>query len=89
MPTLDQKYLLELSMSLEEDLVFKRFDFIEKIDQLEKEYGPIHTIRVDNPTGIILGYTDEQGQAKKISEEMRQTFDEVVQKNESKKSNEE
>lgn len=85
MPTPDQKYLLELSMSLEEDLVFKRFNFIEKIDQLEKEYGPIHTIRVYNPTGIILGYTDEQGQAKKISEEMRQTFDEVVQKNEQRR----
>lgn len=84
-PTPDQKYLLELSMSLEEDPVFKRFDFIEKINQLEKEYVPIHTIRVYNPTGIMLGYTDELGRAKKISEEMRQTFDEVAQKNEERK----
>lgn len=80
-PTPDRKYLLELSMALENDIVFEHFNFLREIEQLEKAYEPVQSIRVYNPTGIRLGYTDDEGQSQMISEERRTIFEEVKSKN--------
>lgn len=82
MPTPDRKYLLELSMSLEGDIVFQNFDFLQEIEQLEKAYAPVQSIRVYNPTGIILGHADKEGKSEMISDEMRPIFEEAKNKNE-------
>lgn len=74
MGTPDQKYLIELSASLENDNVFKRFNFLETIDQLEKDYAPIQSIHVYSPNGIILGYTDKDGKSQEVLDEMRPVF---------------
>lgn len=82
MPTPDKKYLIELSMSLEDGEVFRSFNILEKIKQLEETYEPIHSIRVYNPTGISFGSLGEQGGAAEISAEMRPYFEEAKQENE-------
>ncbi|AOV07260.1 hypothetical protein BI350_06715 [Sporosarcina ureilytica] len=74
MATPDRKYLLELSASLENDNIFNRFNFLETIAQLEKDYAPIHSIHVYSPNGIILGYTDKDGKSKEVLDDMRPVF---------------
>lgn len=75
LPTHDQKYLFELSMSLEEDEVFQNFNFLETIDWLKKEYEPIHSIRIYNPYGIVLRNTEEDEEVCTVSSEMKSIFD--------------
>ncbi len=82
MPTHDQKFLIELSLSLEEGSVFETFNIFKKMAELEKEYKPIHSIRLYHPTGISFRYTNDEEGTKNISEEMRPIFNEAKRKNE-------
>lgn len=75
LPTHDQKYLLELSMSLDEDEVFQNFNFIDTINRLKNEYEPIHSIRIYNPYGIVVRNTEEDLGVREVPNEMRATFD--------------
>ncbi len=78
MPTPDHQYLLELGISLEDDEVFKQFNFLTTIDSLVSDYDAINSIHVYSPSGLILGYTDSDGNSKKISDEMRPVFLEAL-----------
>lgn len=74
LPTHDQKYLFELSMSLEEDEIFQNFNFLETIDRLKKEYEPIHSIRIYNPYGIVLRDIEDD-EVHTVPSEMQSIFD--------------
>lgn len=84
MPTYDQKYLIELSLSLEDNDVFEMFDIFKKMKELEKEYKPIHSIRVYHPTGISFKDANDTVKLKEIAEEMRPIFDAAKRENERK-----
>lgn len=78
MSTPDQRYLFELGISLENDEVFKQFNFLTTIDTLTSDYEAISSIHVYSPSGLILGYSDSDGNAKRIADEMRPFFLEAL-----------
>lgn len=78
MPTPDQQYIIELGFSLEEDEIFKRFNFLETIETLESNYSEINSINVYSTGGLILGYTTIDGKSREVSDEMRPIFKEVL-----------
>lgn len=84
MPTYDQKYLIELSLSLEDNVVFEMFDIFKKMKELEEEYKPIHSIRVYHPTGISFKDANETEELTEIAEEMRPVFEAAKRENERK-----
>lgn len=78
MPTPDGKYLIELSMGIENDVFFKQFNFLDRITALENEYEAIDTIYVYSRSGYILGYAMMDGTEVKIDEEFRPVFLEAL-----------
>lgn len=76
--TPDEQYILELSMSLKDDLVLEKFNYKEKIQQFKDDYAPIHSIRIYNPMGIALGYTGKSKELVEVSEDMQPIFEEVL-----------
>lgn len=84
MPTPDGKYLLELSMLLEKDELFKQFNFLNAIASMKDDYDAINSIHVYSRNGLILGYTDIDGEPKMISDEMRPVFLEALREEEAK-----
>lgn len=84
MPTPDQQYIIELGFSLEEDEIFKRFNFLETIEALEEKYSLINSINVYSPGGLILGYTSADGKSKEVIDEMKPIFKEVLRNGEAK-----
>lgn len=79
MPTPDQKYLFELSMSLENGEIFESFNILEKMAQLEEDYKPIQSIRMYNSTGLSFGSDHD---VKEVSDETWDVFEEAKRMNE-------
>ena len=73
MPTHDKKYVIELGYSLEDDLIFQEFNFIEEIENLVQTYDTINEINVLNMGGLALGNLD-----KKLPKDRRDIFKQVL-----------
>jgi len=69
-PTRDKKYLLELGVSLEDEAIFKKFDFMKTIAALESEYKAINSIRIYNSAGFLLGFPEGDVYVKELSPSM-------------------
>ncbi|MGE5703464.1 MAG: GGDEF domain-containing protein, partial [Clostridia bacterium] len=61
MGTPDQRYLIELSFSLENGAIFREFNFFTAIDEIKQKYPLIYEINVLNKGGISLGQSIETG----------------------------
>ncbi len=70
MPTLDQRYILELGLTLQGGEIFKQFDFMETIDVLVQENDAINSIHIYNSAGFLFGFGDEESYVKKITPTM-------------------
>lgn len=77
MPTPDHKYLIELGFLLEDQDLFKQFNFLETIDDLVKEYDIINSIKVYNSGGNPLGVKTENYEQKSIQPPYREVFEKV------------
>lgn len=76
-PTSDHLYLIELGYELGEEEIFKQFNFLDVITQLESKYEAINAIHVYNSGGFILG-EQEADQPLVIPEERRAIFEQAV-----------
>lgn len=77
MPTPDHLYLIELAASLEDEEIFKKFNFLETSKELEDTYDIIDSIHVYNSGGFILGQKTDGYMQKKIEEPFFSVFNEV------------
>lgn len=84
--TPDHKYIIELGVSLEDDDIFKEFNFLDIIDALESEHKAIHSIHVYSSVGLILGYMDADGRSKEVDENMRSIFKEALSSGEAEET---
>lgn len=76
-PTPDHLYLIELAVSLEQEEIFKQFNFLETSRELENTYDIIDSIHVYNVGGFLLGHKTENFKQKKIEEPFYSIFKEV------------
>ena len=76
MPTHDKKYLIQLGYSLMDSEIFKEFNILHVIQQLEARYPTINDINVLNIGGLALGEPIETG---KLPEERRSAFERALQ----------
>lgn len=86
MATPDQKYIIELAVSLENDEIFERFNFMTTIEKLVADYNAINSINVYNLSGYLLGYTTRDRVAKKIADEMLPVLKEAARSGEAKET---
>lgn len=70
----DGKFVVELGYSLENDDVFDEFGFSDAINEIEKDYSAIESIRVLNIGGLPIGEEQE-----KLSPENREAFEQALQ----------
>lgn len=77
MPTSDQKYIIELGVLLEDQDIFKQFNFLTTIESLLKEYETIDSIKVYNSGGNHLGIKTENFQNEKIEQPFLEIFEQV------------
>ena len=77
MPTPDHKYLIELGFLLEDNEIFKQFNFLESINELVKEYDDINSIKVYNSGGNPLGVKTENFNQELIQQPYRDVFEKV------------
>ncbi len=73
MATPDRKYLIELGYSLQDDEIFRQYNFFEKIEELEEKYPIINQINVLHFGGNTYGQP-----AQKLPKERRAAFDEAL-----------
>ncbi|QTD41464.1 GGDEF domain-containing protein [Sporosarcina sp. Te-1] len=83
-PTPDHHYLIELAVSLENEDLFKKFNFLETSKELEDTYDIIDSIHVYNSGGLLLGHKTENFEQKKIQEPFYSVFKEVGRSGEPK-----
>lgn len=86
MPTPDQKYIIELAVSLENNDIFKQFNFIKTIEELVADYDAINSINVYNFSGFLLGYTALDQVSRKIDNEMLPILKEAAYSGEAKET---
>ncbi|MCG7346065.1 GGDEF domain-containing protein [Sporosarcina sp. ACRSL] len=77
MPTPDHKYLIELGFLLEDQEIFKQFNFLKSIDELVEEYDVINSIKVYNSGGNALGVKTENFKQEIIQPPFREVFEKV------------
>lgn len=78
-PTPDHRYLIELGVALEDEEIFKHFNFLETIDLLEYTYADvIKSIRVYSPSGVLMG-TEGDEEYRNIDESLLPLFKEALQ----------
>ncbi|MEK5037945.1 GGDEF domain-containing protein [Sporosarcina sp. FSL K6-3457] len=74
MPTPDHKYIVELSVALEDKEIYQEFNFMKTIAILEEKYDEINSIRVYNSAGRQLGVTE----VRKVLPSMRSVIRETL-----------
>lgn len=79
MPTPDHKYIIELSLPLEDKEIFQQFDFMRTIALMEEKYDVINSIRIYNSTGLQLGVKE----VRKVLPAMRSVIRETLRSEES------
>ncbi len=82
--TPDKKYLLELGVSLEDDEIFKYFNFFDTITDLEERFSIIDSIKVYNSGGYILGASYKHAEDLSESPTKLAVFNEVKKLGKSK-----
>lgn len=70
MATKDKQYMIELGYALEEDIIFKEFNFKNVINEIVDSYDSINDIHILNIGGLLLGEP-----AVGLSEERREAFE--------------
>ncbi|WP_342510790.1 GGDEF domain-containing protein [Sporosarcina sp. FSL K6-1522] len=74
MPTPDRKYILELSVPLENKAIFQQFDLMTTINKLEKEYDAISSIRVYNSAGHLLDFRKDRASVQKLPPDLKEVL---------------
>ncbi|WP_438311410.1 GGDEF domain-containing protein [Sporosarcina sp. FA9] len=82
MPTPDHKYIIELGVLLQDDVIFKQFNFLTTIESLIEDYDAINNINVYTSGGLLLGYTTQSSVPEKIEDDVHPIFKDVLAKNE-------
>lgn len=77
-PTHDHKYLIELGLYLENNPIFKSFNFLEISNKLKEKYSNINDITVFTTSGKALGKSGEDGKSLLVSTENRPFFNKAV-----------
>ncbi|MGG1311369.1 GGDEF domain-containing protein [Cohnella laeviribosi] len=77
-PTPDHKYLIELGLYLEDNPIFKSFNFLEVINKLKEKYCYIHDITVFTTSGKAIGKPGEDGKSLLVADENRPFFEKAV-----------
>ncbi|MBE1554435.1 GGDEF domain-containing protein [Sporosarcina limicola] len=85
-PTPDNKYLLELGVTLEEKEIFQEFNFKKTISALERKYDAINTIRIYNSAGFLLGFPEDGIYIKELSSSMLPIFRDAILSGEPRES---
>lgn len=77
MPTPDHMYLIELGMNLENEEIFKQFNFLDTINELTNEIEVIDQIQVYNSDGYVVGVKSDDGDKLRIDGQFYAIFKEV------------
>lgn len=77
-PTHDHKYLIELGLYLENNPIFKSFNFLEISNKLKEKYSNISDITVFTTSGKSIGKSGEDGKSLLVSDENRPFFNKAV-----------
>lgn len=77
-PTHDHKYLIELGLYLENNPIFKSFNFLEISNKLKEKYSNINDITVFTTSGKAIGKSGEDGKSLLVSDENRPFFNKAV-----------
>ncbi|WP_103110010.1 methyl-accepting chemotaxis protein [Brevibacillus reuszeri] len=88
MPTHDNKYLLEVSVNLQDSELFQTFNFLEVSEEITKKYSIVKNITVYSHDGYALGKQGSDGKALRVPEHLLPTFTEAFQTQQMKKIDE-
>lgn len=75
MATRDKKYLIQLGYSLEDEDIFKQFNFLGTADELVQKYASIYAIHILNTGGYPLG---KPADSSYLSPERRAAFEHTL-----------
>lgn len=78
MATSDKKYMIELGYALENEPIFKDFDFIKVAEELTKDFSVIEGLHILNMGGIPFGEKEPKEKVPK----RREAFEQAREKNE-------
>ncbi|MFK2825432.1 GGDEF domain-containing protein [Bacillus sp. B190/17] len=77
-PTPDHKYLIELGYSLDDEEIFKQFNFLKVLAELESTYPSIYKIQIYNSEGFLLGEQPVNKKNMEIPSERRKVFNQAA-----------
>ncbi|MBD8005947.1 GGDEF domain-containing protein [Bacillus norwichensis] len=73
-PTPDNKYIIELGVSLENGEIFKHFNFLAVEKELDERFSMVESIKVYNSGGFILGSAKKEEEDLRNSQDKWETF---------------
>ncbi|WP_028551675.1 GGDEF domain-containing protein [Paenibacillus sp. UNC451MF] len=76
MATRDKKYIIQLGYALQNENIFKKFNFFKTLEELLQKYPSMNEINILNTGGFSLG---EPADGRKLSGERRKAFDQTLQ----------
>ena len=79
MATRDKKYLIELGYSLEDGEIYRQFNLVKILEELEQTYPAIDEINIFNIGGVTFGETVE---GRKLTAERRAAFEQTLRSRE-------
>lgn len=77
--TSDKKYIFELGYSIFDDKLYKEFNFLDTIDELEANYPMVDKINVYNSQGYLFGKVSSK--IKRVSEDHLDYFKRTLKNN--------
>ncbi|WP_312113333.1 methyl-accepting chemotaxis protein [Brevibacillus reuszeri] len=86
LPTHDHKYLLEVSINLQDSELFQAFNFLEVSEEITKKYSIVKDITVYSHDGYALGKQGDDGKALRVPEHLLSTLTEAFQTQQMKKA---
>ncbi|RKD23134.1 hypothetical protein BEP19_13020 [Ammoniphilus oxalaticus] len=76
MATADKKYLIQLSLSLEDTPIFTEFNLLGNLERWKRKYPSINSIHILNIGGIAFGQPDTE--QNKLSPQRREAFEQTL-----------
>ncbi|MFS0643650.1 diguanylate cyclase domain-containing protein [Siminovitchia sp. 179-K 8D1 HS] len=73
-PTPDRKYILQLGVSLEDEEIFRQFNYFKAEAELERKFSIIDSIRIYNNDGYLIGRNTMASEDVKSSTRKWETF---------------